>query len=283
LLTVGSKVVGALSVQLTQHESKNLKQVHTTNLEAYELFVRARSTPYPPIPERIKVASEMFEQVTQLDPEFAGGFAGLSLMLSLSAVFFHGDAPDRLNCAVELARKAISVDKTFGWSYTVLGMALLNQHQHSEAIGAIRMAIESQPNDAEAYAYIGFVQSLTGQYDAAIDSLERAIRLNPRFFFGPYLNLLGQTYLLAGDFELAVKTFSKNIQQLGPVGPPALAWYAAALTRLDSHKEAQQVVTDLHEKFPGFTLNGWNYLSLITSDKVRDRMVTDMLSAGVVG
>jgi adenylate cyclase len=83
---VCAKVVLALEVQLSEGEEENLQKVHTRNLEAYELFVQARATPYPPIPERINMAREMFEKVIELDPEFAGGYAGVSSMLSFGAL-----------------------------------------------------------------------------------------------------------------------------------------------------------------------------------------------------
>ena len=197
---VCAKVVSALSIQLTGNETDNLRSVHTSNLEAYELYVRARATPFPPVPVRIESARKMFLRVIEIDPEFAGGYAGVSAMMSFDAMWSHVDTTQAIEQALAIAQKAISVDKTFGGSYTALGMALMNRRQYADAIIAAREAITRQPNDADAHVYLGLILGLDGQYTAAIDAINQAIRLNQLFFNGPYLNVRGQTQLLAEDW-----------------------------------------------------------------------------------
>ena len=187
---VGVRVVSALSVQLTRGETDSLKRVHTSNLDAYELFIRARTTPYPPVPERINSARKMFETVIKMDPGFAGGYAGVSAMLSLGAMLSHVDASEPIAQAVKMAQKAVSVDETFGWSYTSLGMALLHRKQYDDAIAAALEAITRQPSDADAHAFLGLIQGLGGQYAAGVGSIDQAIRFNQQYFNGPYLNPL---------------------------------------------------------------------------------------------
>ena len=119
---VGAKVVTALAIRLSGDEHERLQHVHTRNLDAYELFVRAKATPYPPLPERIEAACKMFEQVIEMDPEFAGSYAGVSSTIGFATMFGHFEFGERADKAVELARKAIEIDDTFGWSYAVLGV-----------------------------------------------------------------------------------------------------------------------------------------------------------------
>jgi len=278
---VSAKVVSALSIQLTRGESDNLKHVHTRNLEAYELFVRARTTPYPPIPERIDSAREMFEKVIELDPNFAGGYAGVSSMLSFNAMFSHVDESKAIERAIELAQKAISVDETFGWSYTSLGMAVLHRKQYKDAISSAREAVSRQPNDADAYAYLGLILGLKGQYAESISSINRAIRLNPQFIHGPYLNLRCQSHLLDQDYSAAVKSFQENVNQQGPVGPPVLCWGAAAYVALGQQKEAIELVSRLRTEFPKFNTTNWNFPTLIYEATARERVIDLMHTAGV--
>ena len=219
---VGVRVVSALSVQLTRGETDSLKRVHTSNLDAYELFIRARTTPYPPVPERINSARKMFETVIKMDPGFAGGYAGVSAMLSLGAMLSHVDASEPIAQAIKMAQKAVSVDETFGWSYTSLGMALLHRKQYDDAIAAALEAITRQPSDADAHAFLGLIQGLGGQYAAGVGSIDQAIRFNPQYFNGPYLNQSLIIQVLAGDYVAAIETFRENIGRQGPVGPPAL-------------------------------------------------------------
>ena len=162
----------------------------------------------------------------------------------------------------------------------------MNRRQYADAIIAAREAITRQPNDADAHVYLGLILGLDGQYTAAIDAINQAIRLNPLFFNGPYLNVRGQTQLLAEDYRAAIGTFVENIERNGPVGPPAICWgggggAAAAYAQVGDKQEAERLTARLKKRFPNFTMTNWNYLTLIRDDVVRDKIIGLMQSAGV--
>lgn len=278
---VGAKVVSALSVRLRGDEHERLHRVHTHNLNAYELYVRAKATPYPPIPERIDDAREMFEQVIEMDPEFAGGYAGVSWMLGFTAMFGHFDVSETAARAEALALKAVELDDSFGWSYVALCLARLLQGRHEEAITAIDEAVARQPNDADAHAYRGLVVALAGHPKLGLESVERAIRLNPQFNNGPYFNLRSCMKLLMEDFDGAAQSFEENSARRGPVGPPALAWAAAAYWALGKRDDAERQTELLATRFPAFRLENWNFLKLIRSPEDRRRIRDQMRAAGL--
>ena len=278
---VGAKVVSALSVRLRGDEDERLRRVHTQNLNAYELYVRAKATPYPPIPQRIDAAREMFEQVMQMDPDFAGGYAGVSWMLTFGAMFSHSDAGQTAARAEALARKAVERDDSFGWSYVALCLALLLQERHEEAIAAVDEAVARQPNDADAHAYRGLILTFAGHPELGVEPVERALRLNPQFVNGPYLNLRGYIMAIAQDYDGAVRSFEQNIARHGPVGPPALAWAAAAYWALGKPDDAARAAEQLATRFPAFRLENWNFLKLIRSPEDRQRIYDLMRAAGL--
>ncbi|MDC1287433.1 adenylate/guanylate cyclase domain-containing protein [Gammaproteobacteria bacterium] len=278
---VSAEVVQALSVKLSRQESSNLQRVHTSNLEAYELFVRARATPYPPIPERIVAAREMFAKVIKLDPCFAGGYAGVSAMMSFAQIWGHSRDPGTIAEAVQMAQTACSVDDSFGWAQVTLGLALLPDNKNAKAIGAIRRAIECEPNDAQAHVYLGFALSLVGEYAESLRAIDHGIRLNPMFSYGPNLNIRGISCILAENYESAVACFGENENQHGPVGPPALSFHAAALYELGRIDEMQQRVDRVLTEFPGFALARWNFFGLIEDPEIRDRLHKQILKAGI--
>lgn len=278
---VGAKVVAALAVRLHGDEKERLQQVHTHNLAAYELFVRAKATPYPPVPDRINAAREMFEAVIERDPEFAGGYAGVASMLGFEALFGHFDVGELAARAVALARQGVEIDDNFGWSYVALGLALLLQHRHDEAIAAVDEAVARQPNDADAHAYRGLILALSGCPELGIESLEQAIRLNPQFINGPYLNLRGVVMVMAQDYHGALRSFEENMARHGPVGPPVLTWCAAAYWALGKREEAERMEGQLVKLFPSFRLENWNFLKLFRSHEDRRRLLNLMVAAGI--
>jgi adenylate cyclase len=278
---VGAKVVSALAVTLKRGEEGAFSRVHTHNLEAFELFVRAKATPFPPVPERMQLAREMFERVIELDPAFAGGYAGVAWILGFQTLFGHMDARAQVERAIELARKAIDIDRAFSLSHLALGIAMLQTHGHDAALAAMREAIVQQPNDADAHAYLGMGLGASGATDEGIASLEYALRLNPQFVNGPYLNLLGFTQVLAGRYDAAVTSFERNLARRGPYGPPAQCWRAAALWARGRRDDARAVVDELKRTTPAFRLSTWNYFSSVRDAKVRDRVRALMRDAGV--
>jgi adenylate cyclase len=274
---VGAKVVAALAVRLQGDENAR----HTHNLNAYELYVRAKSTPYPPIPERIEAAREMFEQVIETDPDFAGGYAGVSWMLGWSAMFGHFNIGETAERAAALARKAVEVDDSFGWSYVALGLALLLQGRHEEAIAAVDGAVARQPNDADAHVYRGLILAFAGQPELGIEPVERAMRLNPQFVNGPYLNVHCVIKIMAQEYDGAVQSFEENIARHGPIGPPVLAWVASAYSALGRLDDAERTMAQLATSFPAFRLGNWNFFKLIKSPDDRRRLHDLMRAAGV--
>jgi adenylate cyclase len=278
---VAAEVISALSVRLKDDENERLQHVHTHNLGAYELYVRAKATPYPPLPERINAAREMFEQVIELDPDFAGGYAGLSWMLGFSAIWGHADSAETVTRATALGRKAVELDDSFGWSHVALGQALMLQGLHEEGLAAVDEAVVRQPNDADAHAYRGLMLAMSGRPELGVEPLDLAIRLNPRFINGPYLNMRGIIKALAQDYDGAVQSFEENAARHGPVGPPALSWLATAYWALGVRDEAGRVLAQLAARFPAFRLGNWNFFNLIQSPEDRRRIRDLMVDAGV--
>jgi adenylate cyclase len=278
---VGAKVVSALSVRLRGDESERLQHVHTHNLGAYELYVRAKATPYPPLPEKIRAAQEMFEQVIELDPDFAGGYAGVSWMLGFSAVWGHSDPGETITRAAALARKAVELDDSFGWSHVALGQALMLQGRHEDAIAAVDEAVARQPNDADAHAYRGLLLAMSGRPELGVEPVELATRLNPQFINGPYLNMRGIIKALAQDYDGAVQSFEENVSRHGPVGPPALSWMATAYWALGRRDETGRVLAQLAASFPAFRLENWNFFKLIRSPEDRQQIHDLMRAAGL--
>jgi len=278
---VCAKIVDALSVKLSDEESIRLNHVHTNSFKAYELFVRARATPYPPLPSRIQSAMQMLEQVIEIDPEFAGGYAGMAEMLAFFPVFGHEDPTAQVNRGFELAKKAISLDESFALSYSALGSAHLMRRQYDEAIAAGRQAIARQPSDADAHSRLAWILGFAGDLEACIDEIEIARRLNPLFVNGPYLNIKHMSLSVNGMYQESIDTFEENVRLQGPVGPPALAFAIASYFALERYGDAERYLARLKSDFPAFRLRGWNYLAVIRDPAGCDRITELMLHAGI--
>ena len=122
---------------------------------------------------------------------------------------------------------------------------------------------------------------LVGDHAEGLEAIDQAIRLNPQFIFGPYLNQRGQTQVISGDYAGGVKTFEINIGRGGPVGPPSISYGSAAYMGCDRVEEANNLAARMRTEFPDFSVEKWNYLTLISDDSVRQRFSDLMRAAGI--
>jgi adenylate cyclase len=74
---IASSVISALGLSLGHGEQRNLVKTSTTNVEAYEFYLRGRKVFQKWTRENINLAREMFEHAVGIDPNFAAAWAGL--------------------------------------------------------------------------------------------------------------------------------------------------------------------------------------------------------------
>ena len=162
-----------------------------------------------------------------------------------------------------------------------MSAAHLLHGRHNEAIAAADTAVDRQPNEADAHAYRGLALALAGRPDEGAEAILHAIRLNPGFSNGPYLNILGLARFLAGDHAGSIAAFEENMAKAGPVGPPALAWAAGAVEGLGDHERAKGFAARAIDMLPTFRLTGWNLFELLRDTDQGNRTRRLMHAAGI--
>lgn len=277
---VVQRVVSELAVTLKVSEQERLFRRHTENLEAYETFLLARRT-LKPSKEATLQAKKLFERVIELDPNFAGGYAGLSFVYS--RLVRHGFSSSRkkdIELTLKLAQQAVATDETFGWSYLALGSAYLNKLEHDKAISTMEELINIQPGFADAYKYRGFFLHWAGYGDEAIDSIKKAMRLNPADPTATCL-MLGMAYFTAGRYEDAIASVNQKYADFARKGYVGLFFIAASYAAIDQDEKAQEVMKACLEKHPKFTLSNYPLLRLYKRTEDRDRCANLLRRAGM--
>ncbi|MGB7189772.1 MAG: tetratricopeptide repeat protein [Acidobacteriaceae bacterium] len=92
--------------------------------------------------------------------------------------------------------------------------ALEQQGRNVEAEAAWRKILEKQPNDAEAYAHLGFLESRQQHYDRAVSFYRKASALNSSMP-GLHLNL-GLALFKAGEMKAAIRVFEPLLRSQRP-------------------------------------------------------------------
>ncbi len=98
-------------------------------------------------------------------------------------------------------------------------IALEQQGRNAEAEEAWKAIAEEHPNEPEAFAHIGLLESRQEKYTAAIENYCKALKLAPSMV-GLEMNL-GLAYFKANQFPDAIKAFSTELQKQPPNSPAA--------------------------------------------------------------
>jgi adenylate cyclase len=253
------RIADQLEVQVTPEERNLIAHRHTNNPEVLALYRQALVLLIPPNEmERILTARNMFRRTTEIDPKFAGGYAGEGFSHSITVLFLKAANPaDELQKGIGFALKAIEKDPEFGMGYVSLAFAYALSGRQQEALFNAKKAITVQPGDAFTQFVFGMTLILSGSPIEAVAPLSNALRLDPVEPRTPYRNVLGIAYYTAGEYTEAVRIFEENISIGGPRGPHMDAFRASAFAELGSDREAKSIIDELVKSYPDFPVDSW--------------------------
>ena len=276
---VSNEVVKALELQLSPAEARHLSYKQSGNLEAYNLYQQARAAVNPPSKANTLAARNILQRVVEIDPNYAAGFAGLSLSHARAVFFGHSDDPDDdLSKAFEFAEKALSLDNTLGICHSAYARACYAERRFDDAIFHSKRAVETQPSDADSYGYLGVHLFHAGRALEGVDAIKRALEIEPAFIRGPYRNQLGFAYWAAHQYEQSITSLQMNLDK---GGPPQLrqgqAYWTASLVKLDRLDDARQKAENLIAEFPDFSPHTWTDAQWYKDPKDTERLIEALL------
>jgi TolB-like protein/Tfp pilus assembly protein PilF len=245
-----AKIVSALKISLNVGEKARLESRMTSNLKAYDLFLRGRSEFYRFTPESHALAIELLEQAAALDPQFAAAHAYLSQARMAGAVssLNTSDFEVAAQAALKSAETAVACDESLGLAYAFLAWTQLWLRRYDEANANFERALARAPNDAEVLGYYGQSLNYSGDPDRALTMLDAAAKLDP--LLPPNIRFVrGATLLLLNRGEEAVETL-RTVMRLAPDFAGAHYLCAAALIELGRADEARAVVSAARERLP---------------------------------
>jgi adenylate cyclase len=192
---VASSVAGVIEPALQAAETARSASRPTTDLTAYDLYLRA----YAMVLSSTRQAPEalsLLEQAIECDPHY-----GLALALAayccerLVADDRSKDREADARKGADFARRALEM---VGDDPGVLGNAAFALAYFGEDIGAmialIDRALTLNPNYARGWYLSGVLRLMAGQPDITIEHEEAALRLSPRARTGMTLSTIGQAH-----------------------------------------------------------------------------------------
>ena len=252
---IAEHVVSRLSEELGGETLTRATRTYASNLDAYDLYIQGRAKRIPPTPGNLEAAHALFKEAIELDPKFAGGYAGAAyvLVLRYSNKPPHVASVDEdLESALQMAERATELDPSFGPGWGSLTEAYLRKGQFDEALLAARRAMEEAPSDSLMRATYGRLLGHIGRPGEGIKEVRAAMRMSPDSL--PLLYFLGANYRAAGEFDKAIEALKEHRLRLGGrVLPMPTSQLIAAYAQAGRLDDARAGANGLLEKYPGFT------------------------------
>jgi len=181
--TITQEICEGLRLELSSDEKDRLEQQKTANAEAYEEYLRGRDSLgryiYHTIARKdIDEAIERFERAAEMDPSFALAHSALGAAYTSRVMKAFGE-PDDHALAREAFDKALALDPHLLEARLNMIFIYLSRGEKAKARAAVDELRREAPNDASVHFVRAVVARLDGDYEKALRSLDRMLKLNP--------------------------------------------------------------------------------------------------------
>ena len=181
---ISEAIVGALKLKLFPEEKQAIEDRGTANVEAYDLYLRARALHHQQGPAELRRAIEIYREALALDPGFVPGWRGL-YGAHLDAMIYGSESLEAAQeGAAEAGVRILALSPDAWWSHAQRAEQFMHQHRWIEAEAAARAALEAAPaaeGDAEE-VYGWFLFSVGRISEAAEIGLKR-LQVDPLSLF----------------------------------------------------------------------------------------------------
>jgi len=248
---VAVSVAGVVEPALQAAEMRRSAARPTTDLSAYDLYLRALSTFYPITKERVSAALGLLEQAIAIDPNYgpALSWAAICHMRLVNDGWTEAPETNR-GKATALARQALQMAQNDPGTLANAAEALA---YFGEDIGAmielVDRALALNPSFARGWYRSGVLRVWAGQPDLAIEHVETSLRLSPRERMGQPLTVLGIAYFLKRRFDEAASKLLPSIQN-HPGFPNSYRTLAACYAHMGRLDEARAILARLRTITP---------------------------------
>jgi adenylate cyclase len=245
---IGAKIQFAVRVKISPDEQRRFKEFPTDNLEAYELYLRAKPLILSGTAAGAQEGRRLCENAVQLDPRYSAGYEGLAA--SYLVDYSQTAEPQELDRAFAAAQRSVALDDSSPYGHMVLGDVYRARKQLDSAINEGRKSVALRPTCSVCLARLADNLACAGHPTEALDLLNKAVRLDPSYGAGTryqyefdlaviYQFLLGQVNSSLGNSAEAIDDMKQVVVHL-PADYPLAKWAHGVLALLYAKTGHQQ-------------------------------------------
>ena len=182
---IAAQVAQAMEVTLGAAQAKRLEERPTSNLAAYDAYLKGREIfdrGFGPVIQR--QAAAQFEQAVALDPEFAQAWARLSLARSMT--YGNGvPSPELGKAAQSAAERAFALAPRLGDAHFAVGVFhRIVARNNAQSVEVLRRGLELDPDNVDLLRNLGYAEEERGRLEDALAAIRRAVSLDPNSWAG---------------------------------------------------------------------------------------------------
>jgi len=248
---VAVSVAGVIEPALQAAEAARSDSRPTTDLGAYDCYLRALAVFYPMTKEAVLEALGLLEQAIAIDRNYGPALAlAASCHMQFINYSWAEDPATARHKAVDLARRAL---RAAGDDPDVIASAAMVLAVFGEDIDTMMAladhALAINPSSARGWYHSGFLRLMAGKPDRAIELAEVSLRLSPRARIGGVHTVIGASHFLSRRFDESRAKLLLAIEET-PNFPVPYRYLAACCAHMGRFDEARDVVTRLRAITP---------------------------------
>jgi TolB-like protein len=241
---ITSSVAAAIEPSIQLAETKRVQSKQTSNLSAYDLYLRAYAAFDVLTEASTEECLELLDRALAADPEFTWVY-GLLMWCHVQCLGQRWGRPRQILKRAQVAAR-LALEKAKDNPYALSGAAVILVWEDRDLAAAqalIERALTLNANVVSAWNAAGWVFMWREQYERSLECFTRAIRLNPT---DPraYGVLAGMAYphFFAGRHDDAIAWANKSLALERNYVPALVIKIAAAelAGRVDDREEAKQ-------------------------------------------
>ena len=180
---VALAIAAVLNTTLSKRETQELDYIPTSDLQAYDLYLRGKMLMEKRNKSDLLIARDYFQQAVARDTSFAAAFSGLADSFLLSSFRGYEDPVQMLWQAKKNIDIATSLDSFSGETQASLGYWYFQNFDWHAAEITYRRSINLNANQSNVYLWLAILLQAKGDNEEALKVYDMGIEINPMWDF----------------------------------------------------------------------------------------------------
>jgi len=280
---VTSAIAAAIEPRLLRAEVERVLRRGTTNLDAFDSYLRALPGYYSRTPRGNSEAIALLEAAITRDPHFALATALLARCVATSV--WLGTEPDfaaGATRALAMARAALNIDRSDPQVLALCGhLLVIVGGEHAEGGALVDLSLRMNPNSAEAWRLGGWVSAWNGDTEIALHRLDESERLDPLSPLQADVHSARSVALLVGRRFLEAAEAARRSIATTPEATAPRRFLIAALWHAGAKDEARSECAAMVARQPNASLRRSRSLQLLRLPWMADLLIDGLRGAGL--